>query len=326
MIRVLVAALALFGLSVAAQADPMSAGQRVTERFLHGDVDAIWSAMTPKMQKAIESPANLAALRDDLLADYGDEDAILTERTDVQADHDVYTRVARWTEAPAPLELVIAFDKAERIAGFSLRPQPVAAPTRFADYETRATLQLPVRGAWFVYWGGRDIADNYHAVDVGQRFAVDLLVMHDGQSHSGDPSLLESYHCWGREILAPAEGVVMSAVDDLPDQAIGAADPAHPAGNHVVLDFGNGEYGFLAHLQQGSVRVAKGDVVRAGQQIGACGNSGNTSEPHLHFHMQTSPTLGQGEGLPAQFTTYRADGVLVRRGELRKGDTIQPAE
>ncbi|MBM1813819.1 M23 family metallopeptidase [Pseudosulfitobacter pseudonitzschiae] len=326
MIRVFAAALALVGLSVAAQADPMSAGQQTAERLLRGDVGAIWSALTPEMQESFGSAQNLAALRDDLLAGFGDEDTILTERTDVQARHDVYTRVSRWTETSEPLELVIVFDDAERIAGFSLRPKPVAAPSPFLDYETKATLRLPVDGDWFVYWGGRDIDDNYHAVDVGQRFALDLLIMRDGQSHSGDPSQLESYHCWGQAILAPAEGVVVAAVDVLPDQAIGASDPANPAGNHVVIDFGNEEYGFLAHLQHGSLRVAKGDVVTAGQEIGLCGNSGNSSEPHLHFHMQTQPELGQGEGLPAQFTQYRADGVRIDRGEPRKGETIQPAE
>lgn len=150
--------------------------------------------------------------------------------------------------------------------------------------------------------------------------------MRDGQRHSGDPSSLESYHCWGRSILAPAEGVVVRSVDDLPDQAIGASDPAKPAGNHIVIDFGNDEYGVLAHLRRGSVRVAEGDAVTAGQEIGLCGNSGNTSEPHLHFHMQTSPRLDQGEGLPMQFTNYRANDTLIDRGEPRKGEYIRAAE
>jgi murein DD-endopeptidase MepM/ murein hydrolase activator NlpD len=60
--------------------------------------------------------------------------------------------------------------------------------------------------------------------------------------------------------------------------------------------------------------------------MGLCGNSGNTSEPHLHFHMQTSPRLGQGEGLPTQFTNYQANGVQVGKGEPQRGETIKPAE
>lgn len=320
------ATLALAGMSVSAQADAISAGKRMAERFLHGDVDAIWSASTPEMQKAFGSVGILAAMHDDLLARFGAENTILSERTDERAGHDVYTRVSRWSQKPAPLELVIAFDGAERIAGFFIRPQPVAAPSRFLDYDTRAALRLPVNGDWFVYWGGREIENNYHAADVGQRFAVDLLVVRNGQSHSGEPLRLESYYCWERPILAPAEGVVVRAIDGLPDQAIGASDQENPAGNHVVIDFGNNEYGFLAHLRQGSVRVAKGDTVTAGREIGLCANSGNTSEPHLHFHIQTSPRLGQGKGLPAQFTNYQADGVLISRGELRKGEIIQPVE
>lgn len=314
------------GMSVSAQADPLSLGRRMAEGFLSGYVEIVWSSSAREMQQAFGSAENLAALRDDLLADFGSEQAVLSERTAEQAGHDVYTRVSRWTETPAPLELVIAFDGAERISGFFIRPQPVAASSQFLDYETKAVLRLPVDGNWFVYWGGRGIEDNYHAVDVGQRFALDLLIVRDGQTHSGDASALESYYCWGQPVLAPAKGIVMRAVDGLPDQAIGESDVANPAGNHIVIDFGGDEYGFLAHLQQGSVRVVKGDVVATGQEIGLCGNSGNTSEPHLHFHMQTSPRLRQGEGLPVQFTNYRANGVLINRGEPQKGESIQPAE
>lgn len=322
----LVLALSLVGLSVSAQADTLSTGQRVAEQFLDGDVEAIWSASTPQMQQALGSAGNLAAVHDDLLADFGVEDTILSERMEEQSGHHVYTRVSRWTEASALLQLVIAFDDAGRIAGFFVRPQPIAVPSRFLGYRTKAALRLPVDGRWFVYWGGREIEENYHAVDVGQRFALDLLVIRDEKSHSGDPSRLENYHCWGRPIMAPADGVVARAVDGLPDQAIGATDPANPAGNHIVIDFGNDEYGFLAHLRQGSVSVAKGDAVTAGQEIGLCGNSGNTSEPHLHFHMQTSPRLGRGEGMPAQFTNYLANGTLIDRGEPTKGQSIQPAD
>ncbi|MEI6099695.1 MAG: M23 family metallopeptidase [Alphaproteobacteria bacterium] len=317
---------AFVGRSGAAQGDPLLAGQRRAEQFLDGDVGAIWSASTPQMQQVFGTAGNLAAWRADLLANYGAEETILSERADEHADYAVYSRVSRWTLTAEPLELTIAFDGSDRIAGFAMGPQAVAAPSRYLDYQTKATLTLPVDGDWFVYWGGRDIADNYHAVDVAQRFALDLLILRDGESHSGDTVSLESYHCWGQPVLAPADGVVVQAVEGLPDQAIGASDSDNPAGNHIVLDFGNEEYGFLAHLQQGSLRVTTGDVVTAGQEIGLCGNSGNSSEPHLHFHIQTSPTLGQGEGLPAQFTTYRAQGRLIARGEPRKGDSIQPAD
>src|SRR5690606_7128195 len=105
-------------------------------------------------------------------------------------------------------------------------------------------------------------------------------------------------------VLAPANGTVAHATGDLPDQAIGDTDRANPAGNHVAIDLGNDEYVFLAHLRRGSVAVKEGDTVAEGQVLGRCGNSGNTSEPHLHIHLQTSPILGQGEGLPVFFNSY----------------------
>jgi hypothetical protein len=304
----------------------MSTGQRMAETFLGGDVGIVWHTATPDMRLAIGPVSNLATFRDRLLADFGTEEAVLSEHIERQAGHTVFIRLSRWTGGAEPLELVIVFDSTERIAGFTIRPKPVAAQSPYLDYRTQANLRLPFSGEWHVCWGGRNIEDNYHATDLGQRFALDMLILRGGQSHAGDPSSLASYHCWGQPVLAPADGVIVRAVDGLPDQAIGTADTEHPAGNHAVIDLGNDEYVFLAHFQQNSVRVIKGDHVASGQEIGRCGNSGNTSEPHLHFHLQTNPDLGRGQGLPAQFTNYVADGMRIDRGEPAKGESIRPAD
>ena len=181
---------------------------------------------------------------------------------------------------------------------------------------------IALNGENYVFWGGRTLEENYHAENPAQRFAYDFVVHKDGKSHSGDGARLTDYHCWDRTILAPADGTVVARVDGLPDQAIGETDAQRPAGNHVVLDLGEGEFVFLAHLRRGSVTVEAGERVRSGQQIGRCGNSGNTSEPHLHMHMQTTTELAAGEGLPAQFRNYRADGVLQERGEPVRGQTV----
>jgi murein DD-endopeptidase MepM/ murein hydrolase activator NlpD len=82
---------------------------------------------------------------------------------------------------------------------------------------------------------------------------------------------------------------------------------------------------FLAHLQRNSVQVAAEQRVRSGEQVGRCGNSGRSSEPHLHYHLQASPTFGAGEGQPARFLAQEADGALVGRGEPARGQhVIQP--
>jgi hypothetical protein len=99
---------------------------------------------------------------------------------------------------------------------------------------------------------------------------------------------------------------------------------SQPLGNHIILDHGNGEHSFLAHLRKGSVRIAVGDTVAAGIVVGECGNSGNSSEPRLRDHLQTTPVFGRGEGLPAQFRGYVADGEPVERGEPVPGQRIRP--
>jgi murein DD-endopeptidase MepM/ murein hydrolase activator NlpD len=149
------------------------------------------------------------------------------------------------------------------------------------------------------------------------------VVVRDGARHRGEGRANEDYHCWGLPIVAPAAGTVVGMRDDMADNVPGRMDASVPPGNHVVLDHGDDEYSFLAHLQQGSVRVQVGDVVASGDTLGLCGNSGNSSEPHLHYHLQTTPDFGKGEGLPAQFLHYVADGEPVARGEPVQGQAVR---
>lgn len=300
-------------------------GRATAEAFLAGETAVVWARMTPQMQSALGSEQGLREFREQLERDMGTEADVLSEDV-VQGPDGVqlYVRTSRWN-TDTDMRLQVAFEpQGGLISGFVVQPVPVAAESRFLSYRTRADLRLPFDGEWFVFWGGRTIDENYHAADRGQRFALDLVVHEDGVSHRGDANALDSYFCWGRPILAPADGTVVAVVGDLPDQPIGQTDARNPAGNHVVIDFGNDEFGFLAHLQAGSVSVAEGDSVQAGEPVGLCGNSGNTSEPHLHFHLQTTPELGTGEGLPAQFRTYLADGTPVAEGEPMRGQTVSP--
>ena len=91
-----------------------------------------------------------------------------------------------------------------------------------------------------------------------------------------------------------------------------------PAGNHVVIDHGNGERALYAHLVPGSIPVRVGTTVKRGQALGKCGNSGHSSEPHLHWHLQTA----EGEGLPPRFVDYVADGKPVAKGEPVQGQLL----
>jgi murein DD-endopeptidase MepM/ murein hydrolase activator NlpD len=211
---------------------------------------------------------------------------------------------------------------ARHLAALSKRP----AASSFLDYQTKTALHLPFSGEWYVYWGGRTVAQNRHAVARDQRFAYDFLILanrRSGQSYRGYGESNADYYCYGLPIYAPADGVVMQMEDDLFDNAPGEMNPTKVLGNHVILDHGCGEFSFFAHFEPGTVAVRNGDRVQAGQLLARCGNSGNSSEPHLHYHVQNSPEPFRGEGLPAFFVEYFANGKPVSRGEPVARQTLR---
>jgi murein DD-endopeptidase MepM/ murein hydrolase activator NlpD len=170
------------------------------------------------------------------------------------------------------------------------------------------------------------LTDNYHVATADQRFAYDILIVKDGKSFSGDGKSIEQYFCWGEPVLAPGSGTIVTAISSLPDNDPGVMDAANPPGNHVIIDMGNDEFALLAHLQEGSVLVEPGDEVSAGDTLGLCGNSGNTSEPHIHFHIQDRPGFGNGNGKPAFFENYLSNDILVDRGEPVRGESVRNAK
>ena len=239
-------------------------------------------------------------------------------------DRRLYTAVHRWGGRTVVLQ--VAFDARGAIAAISLAPPNALPRDPHAGRPLRAHLSLPFNGAWWVFWGGPTERQNYHVIAPDQRHAYDFLVWRSGATHRAAGTQNADYWAWGKTVLAPAAGRVVEAVDGVRDNRpqVQVENPQAPAGNHVVLDLGNGEYALLAHLQKGSVRVRVGDRVRAGAVLGLTGNSGNSSEPHLHFHVQDRPDLfGAARGLPLAFVDYRADGRRIARGTPVQGQFIR---
>lgn len=311
------------GAQTPAPVDPMEAGRRYTEWFYAGETAKIWELFSPGMRELVGSPQKLADFRKAVVDRRGAETAILDEAVTPEGSSRIYLRTARFAKTPTPSIIRWGIDTSGTITSFLVQSKQEEAPTKYLDYRTKTPLRLPFEGEWFVVWGGRTVADNYHAAGTDQRFAYDLLVMRDGVSHTGDGTANEQYFCFGKPILAPGPGTVAVALDGIEDSKPGTMNETVPGGNHVVIDHGNGEFSFLAHLKKGSVRVKKGDKVQSGAPLGLCGNSGRSSEPHLHYHLQTTPVFFEGEGLPAQFLSYVADGKGVERGEPTKGQTVR---
>ncbi len=193
-------------------------------------------------------------------------------------------------------------------------------PSSHAGSPSRVRFRVPMDGPITVGWGGDAPEVNYHVIAPAQRWAYDLLVTVDGSSHRNDGRECADYYIYDRPVLAPADATVRTAVDGDPDMPVGQlGGGSNPAGNHVVLDIGPGEFLYLCHLKPGSIRVKEGDAVVRGQEIARVGNSGNTSEPHLHIHLQDTPVPDIAEGIPLYFHDYRSGGRLVDRGMPRGG-------
>ncbi len=144
---------------------------------------------------------------------------------------------------------------------------------------------------------------------ISQRFAIDWEKLNDeDRIFVGDPQDVTSYFCYGEEILAVGEGRVVIAVDKYDDQIPGQLPPGIPLeeadGNFVVIDLGGGNFAFYAHMIKGSVAVEAGDFVTRGQVIGLVGNTGNTTAPHLHFHMMSGPSTFGSNGIPYMIYEY----------------------
>jgi hypothetical protein len=330
MLRLLIAAvLAAVPMSTAAAQPELAPGRELTESFYAGRTAQVWERLEPAMRNALGSAEALAAFRARVEAGLGTETAVEAESVTPLAAFSVYRRRARFTRSPGLVLVEWTVTPEGRVAGFRIAPDQGApqppAPSRHLEHRTRANLRLPFDGEFFVVWGGRTVEQNYHAVHANQRFAYDLLVMRDGATRTGDGSRNEDYHCFGQPIVAPADGRVILAVDGVADNVPGQMNAPQVAGNHVIVDHGTGEFSMLAHLRSGSVAVRADDRVARGQRLGECGNSGNSSEPHLHYQLQDGPEMGASAGLPPQFTDYLADGRPVARGEPVRGQTVRPA-
>jgi hypothetical protein len=194
----------------------------------------------------------------------------------------------------------------------------------------------PVTGRWIAVNTPADRVPSHALHAYGQTYAIDLVHHPDEDVdwtavRRWPPARRpETFPGFGQPVYAAADGVVVRRVDWLrdhwsrdswlgllyllvemgPRELLGG--PRFILGNHVVIDMGGGVYAAYAHLRRGSVQVEKGRRVTAGEQIAECGNSGNSSEPHLHFQLMDHRNVLFAAGLPFTFTRYEADGSMVR--------------
>jgi hypothetical protein len=196
------------------------------------------------------------------------------------------------------------------------------------------SLSFPLRdGVYFVGGGGGSRLINAHRAHHPQAYGVDIVKLNRfGTRASGiAPRDLERYEIFGDIVHAPCAGTVLRASDGHPDSAPPSRNPAAPAGNHVLLRCEAGKV-LLAHLKQGSVLVEPGEELPVGRPLGRVGNSGNSTQPHLHIHVERGGSPDgflDGEGVPVQFGgRYLVRGQIVRsdRGSAERRDAAGGAD
>ena len=306
---------------VAARDRVLAEARLVRTQMEARDAAALFARFSPEMAAAVPL-AQVEALVGAFAA-AGGFTAVANERA-VPISRRVRTYVADVTMDGEELAMAVAFDEAWKIAGLQFSSLPETPP---AGEGPPVTLPFPAAGPWLVFWGGDDPRDNYHVVAPDQRHAYDLVVWRDGATFSGDGTKNEDYACFGTSIEAPVDARVTDVVSHLPDNVPGVMDPAHAAGNYVMLEVAPRRFLLLAHLQAGSVVLHVGDEVRRGAVVGRCGNSGNTSEPHLHLHVQDHPGFGVPDtrGVPLLFTDVIVDGARLPAAAPARGRFVQRA-
>jgi murein DD-endopeptidase MepM/ murein hydrolase activator NlpD len=216
------------------------------------------------------------------------------------------------------LDITVWLDDDDKVIGLLFLPHKPSIPV---SDRNQTELSLPFRGRWLVIWGGDTKDLNQHHDVPNQRFAFDFLgVDEQGKTRKGKAHVNEDYFAYGREILASADGAVTDVIAGVSDNVPGSMNPYSALGNAVFIQHRENEISVLAHLKLGSVKVKVGDKVKAGQLIGLCGNSGNSSEPHLHYHLQNTPIIQDATGIKCCFQKV----ILPQNGKSQARTEYSP--
>ena len=189
--------------------------------------------------------------------------------------------------------------------------------------------RLPFDGIWYV-------ANEHGYLDTHKRFLAEAFAYDfvqigaNGRSFQRDGARNEDYLAYGKKVLAAKDGTVVFVRSDIIENIPGETTNVNtPTGNVVVIDHGNSQYGYYGRLRPHSIEVRVGNRVRAGEPIAEVGNSGDSFEPHLHFHVMNNPDPAQADGVPVVFERWKAQSysrfpVERQQGVLSRGEFVQP--
>lgn len=196
----------------------------------------------------------------------------------------LYALKIRYDQTKSPV-LTLVHQKNPETNAYLYDSQPAKKYVAFTT-----SIRLPFMGKWTV-----NQAHNGMYTHKGFfSFAWDFIIKDSAtdKEFSGNGYVVTDYFCYDKPIIAPALGTVVSVLNNVEDNLIGETNTLQNWGNTVVIKHEEYLYSKMSHLKKGSIKVNVGDVVVEGQTIGKCGNSGRSPYPHLHFQLQSTPTIG----------------------------------
>lgn len=267
--------------------------------------EAIFSMFSSEMKNFMPNEKTLAFLRG-LKSEAGDIKTKLFvkyEQPNVALYKTNFERIV--------VALYISVDENSNINGLMVKPFKEAKLPELTRNVSK--LKLPFNEEWTVLWGGDTKELNYHVIDKAQKNAFDFVITNlQGKSYENDGKTNEDFYAFGKQIIAPTDGEVVLVVDGIKDNKPGIPNPLYVPGNTVIIKTKNNEYLFFAHFKLHSIVVKQGQTVKQGEMLGLCGNSGNSTEPHIHFHIQNVENMNKATGAKSYF-----ENILVN-GELKK--------
>ncbi len=238
-----------------------------------------------------------------------------------------YYRKAKFEKtADTTLVLNWTFGQNDLVTGFIIKEEIQPAKSRYLMYKNKNEHYFPIKKNAFIIWGGRKVEENYHVSVLNQRFAYDIAVSRNNKLSKGDGTRNSDHYCFGSPVFSTSSGIVIAAKEGVEENKLGKMNRKELMGNYVVISNGDGEYSFFAHLKNNSVKVKKGDTVTENTQLGECGNTGHSSMPHLHYHLQDDPKFEEGEGLPIHFKDIIVNEKVYDKYEPLKNEKVGRVE
>ena len=276
--------------------------QKIQDYYNMGQYDSIHHMLSPTFQQKV-SKAALAQLFSGFQNSFGTWRHFTFQEGQENRD----TFLAEFENGQQNVGIYVNED--HTIGGLLFKPIESNEPPKFERNTTKLT--LPFKGEWFTVWGGTTKMENYHVTTRAQQGAFDFVIIgKNGRSYERSGTRNEDYFAFGQPIYAVCEATVVEVNTGVEDNRPTIMNPAQPLGNSVTLRTENGEFIVYAHFEYGTVAVKKGDQVRRGQYLGNCGNSGNSSEAHLHLHIQDGLNIMTAAGARCFFEEVLVNGEV----------------